>query len=131
MSNLLPLLLNKWTIGIIILTVLSGTFYYQNNKINDLNEILIQKESDIKELVSSVENIQKDQKEQAKRFVEQVETIKKNMELKIKDNQKLNEKIIKSERRDEAKIFDKKLKFAEQQYNKHIKINVDKWNNGG
>lgn len=128
MTNLLGLLFNKWTLLSLIVGSVSLTLYLQKNEIKTLNELIIEKENDIKELTSSVKLIKENQKKQEENFKNQIEKIQKNTDLKIYENQKLNEKIIKDARRDEKKIFENKRELAEKFYNKHIEINVEKWN---
>lgn len=128
MTSLLGLLTNKWTLLFLIVSGVSLTLYLQKSEIKELNALIIQKDNDIKELTSSVNLIKDNQKKQEEKFKNQIEKIQKNVEIKISENQKLNEKIIKDARRDEKKIFENKRELAEKLYNKHIEINVEKWN---
>lgn len=128
MTSLLGLLTNKWTLLFLIVSGVSLTLYLQKSEIKELNALIIQKDNDIKELTSSVNLIKDNQKKQEEKFKNQIEKIQKNVEIKISENQKLNEKIIKDARRNEKKIFENKRELAEKLYNKHIEINVEKWN---
>lgn len=126
MINFLKMIKLEW----ILLLSLVFAIYYQSTKIESLestNEILERQKS---ELELNIDHLELKNKNQKIAFDKQIKSLSEISEKRVADLIKVNDKILKDSKRDHDNIYKKKLNFVESELNKHIEINIDKFNKG-
>lgn len=126
MINFLKMIKLEW----ILLLSLVFAIYYQSTKIESLestNEILERQKS---ELELNIDHLELKNKNQKIAFDKQIKSLSEISEKRVADLIKVNDKILKDSKRDHDNIYKKKLNFVGSELNKHIEINIDKFNKG-